>query len=140
MSAMTLSQLKAKWKTEQDSYRVREVGSGVQKFVKDALACPDLFGLREGFMSTAVEKRSKEFLEEQPNRGGLADVVIYVTPEVVVPVEIERFGNIAAGEGQLLAYQLALDKRYGLLTDGWLWRFYNNNAYREWTLWIAIWN
>jgi len=131
----TIVQLKSLWNKEKDSYRTQEVGSGVQKFVKDVLECGELFDFREGKLSTPNEKRKNEFVcEVKSKERRKPDITIFITSEVVIPVEIEQYGNIQAGINQLLQYQKDLDKKYGILTDGYTWRFYNNNLYREFTL------
>jgi hypothetical protein len=136
---LTISQLKQKWEKENESYKKSEVGSGSQKFVKEILKSQYVFGLKEGLLSTKLEKRKYEFIEEKRNKAKLcADVIIYIDPEIVIPMEVERFQNIKAGEKQIIDYQLdwneKSNRRYGILTDGFLWRFYINNEYREFTL------
>ena len=59
--SLNISQLKDKWKKEKDSYIKKEVGSGVQKFIKDVLESPDLFNLKQGLLSTPLDKRKNEF-------------------------------------------------------------------------------
>jgi len=124
---MNLMQLKNKWNKERENYKNQEVGSGVQIFVKDMLLSEDLFALKKGLKSTPLEKRKNEFLEEEKTKEKRkADIVIYISSEVIIPVEIEKYQNIKAGEIQILKYQQDLDKKYGILTDGYTWRFYNN--------------
>lgn len=123
----TIQQLKQKWNKEKDSYLKKEVGDGVQKFVKDCLKSAELFNLKDGLNSTPLEKRKNEFTEESKAKAARrVDIIIYVNPEIVIPIEVERHENIDAGLGQLLQYQADIDKKYGILTDGYLWRFYNN--------------
>ena len=112
------------WEKENTAYRTKEVGSGVQAFVKKVLRCPELFDLQEGHLTTPDTDRRSEFLEETNKKHKRADVVIYVDEQIVIPMEIERFGNIEAGEQQLFDYQLLWDKKTGILTDGYKWRFY----------------
>lgn len=132
---LTITELKSLWNKEKDNYRTQEVGSGVQKFVKDVLECSELFDFREGKLSTPNEKRKNEFVcEVKSKERRKPDITIFITSEVVIPAEIEQYGNIQAGINQLLQYQKDLDKKYGILTDGYTWRFYNNNLYREFTL------
>jgi type I restriction-modification system DNA methylase subunit len=134
-SLLGISELWAKWHKEKEYYKGMEVGTGVQIFVKDVLKSPDVFRLKVGLNSTKLEKRKDEFLEEKTTKGSRqADVTIYVTSEIVIPVEVERYTNIDAGKEQLFQYQTDLDKKYGILTDGFSWRFYNNNDFREYTL------
>ncbi|OGI26983.1 MAG: hypothetical protein A2359_04485 [Candidatus Moranbacteria bacterium RIFOXYB1_FULL_43_19] len=123
----TIQQLKQKWNKEEDSYLKKEIGDGVQKFVKDCLKSAELFNLKDGLNSTPLEKRKNEFTEESKTKAARkADIIIYVNRDIVIPVEVERHENIDAGLGQLLQYQADIDKKYGILTDGYLWRFYNN--------------
>jgi hypothetical protein len=73
-------------------------------------------------------KRRNEFIQEKRIKGKVqADFVIYISPEIIIPVEVEKLGNIKAGEEQLITYQKGLEKKYGILTDGQTWRFYNND-------------
>ncbi len=124
---MALSELKSKWNKEKESYLKQEVGSGVQKFVKDILKSEDIFDLKEGLVSVLLEKRKNEFTEESKTKAARkADIIIYINSEIIIPVEVEKYGNIDAGLNQLLQYQLDLDKKYGILTDGYTWLFYNN--------------
>ncbi len=132
---MTILELKSKWNKEKSSYVKKEIGDGTQKFVKDILKSPAVFGLKEGLNSTPLEKRKYEFKEEEVKKAARrADVVIFINPEIVIPLEVERYKNIKAGEKQIMQYQLDWEKKYGILTDGYIWRFYNNNEYREFTL------
>jgi len=131
---VSISELRSKWRKEQEYYKVREVGSGVQIFVKDVLKSPDILGLRVGLNSTKREKRRDEFLEEKKTKGSRqADITIFISPEIIIPVEVEKYENIEAGKAQLLQYQIDLEKKYGILTDGYTWRFYINNVYTEYT-------
>ena len=125
---LSISQLKSKWEREKKSYTKREVGMGVQKFVKDMLKSEALFDLEEGFLSTKLEDRINEFVEEKPTKARrTADVVIYINSDIVIPVEVERYGEIEQGLGQLRRYQRDLNKKYGILTDGGNWQFFNND-------------
>jgi len=124
---MTPQELKNKWNKEKNSYTTKEVGDGVQKFVKDILKSEDIFNLKDGLVSTLLINRKNEFTEESPTKAARrADIIIYINPEINIPVEVEKYGNIKAGLEQLLQYQLDLDKKYGILTDGYNWQFYNN--------------
>jgi len=125
---LTIAQLKSKWIKEKNSYIRQEVGSGVQKFVKDILKSEEIFALKEGLISTPSENRKNEFTEESKTKAARqADIVIYINHEIAIPIEVERLGNIDVGLTQLLQYQLDLDKKYGILTDGQSWRFFNNS-------------
>ena len=132
---MNKKELKSKWNKEKEAYKTQEVGSGVQIFVKDILQSEDVFVLRKGLKSTPLEKRKNEFLEEEATKEQRkADIIVYISSEIVIPVEIEKYQNIEAGTKQILQYKTDLDKKYGLLTDGFTWRFYTNNIFREFNL------
>ncbi len=129
---LSVRELWNKWRKERSFYEQSEVGTGVQVFVKDVLKSPEVFALRVGLNSTTLQEREYEFLEERTSKGSRRpDVTVFVSPEIVIPVEVERYKNIEAGKAQLLLYQSDLDKKYGILTDGYTWRFYNNNIYSE---------
>lgn len=131
----TIQQLKSKWKKEKESYKRQEVGTGVQSFVKDVLECEDLFGLKEGKLSTKLLQRKKEFIhEKRVKEQRSADFVIFISPEILIPIEVELYGHIKGGIEQLFKYQKDLDKKYGILTDGYTWRFYNNNIFKTFNL------
>lgn len=123
------------WNSEKEFYRTHEVGTGTQSFVKKVFESSDYFGLREGKLSTSEEKRKNEFIyEKNAKENRRADFVLYISSEVIIPCEVECFDNIRAGEKQLLDYQNDFERQYGLLTDGFTWRFYNNNIYKSFTL------
>jgi len=132
---MTIQELKKKWNHEKSSYEAKEVGTGVQIFVKDVLQCAEIFNLRRGLQSTSLERRRNEFIEEETKKGKhRADIIVFINQEIIIPIEVERHKNLNAGIEQIYRYQLVWEKQYGILTDGYSWRFYNNNEYREFTL------
>lgn len=132
---MDIKELKQLWAEEANNYRLAEVGSGVQKFSKKVLSSPKLFDLKEGRLSTHPAMRNREFIEEKGTKAGrTADVIIYIDNDIIVPLEVERYGNIEVGLKQLQNYQTDLQRQYGILTDGYEWRFYNNNVYRSFTI------
>jgi len=123
------------WDKEKELYKTQEVGSGVHRFVKDVLECADIFGLKEGNLSTPIGKRKNEFIHEKRTKDRRrADFDIFINSDIEIPLEAEQYCNIEEGEGQLSKYQSDLQKKYGILTDGYTWRFYNNNIYRVFTL------
>jgi len=132
---MNIKELNAEWIKDKDKFRRKELGTGVQNFVKKVLESEDIFNLKEGKLSTKLENRKNEYIQEQNTRTrNRADFVIYINSEIIIPVEVEQYGNIEAGEIQLFTYQNDLEKQYGILTDGYKWRFYNNNIFREFTI------
>jgi len=132
---MNINELKKKWSKEKEEYKRQEIGSGVQIFVKDVLQSEDIFSLKKGLKSTALEKRNYEFLEEEATKANRrADIIVYISSNIIVPVEIEKYENIEIGTKQIIAYKTDLEQPYGILTDGCTWRFYTNNIYREFNL------
>ncbi len=131
----TIPELKRIWSKDSESYITQEVGSGVQSFVKHVLECPNIFNLKEGALSTHTENRKNEFIYEKKTKDRRrADFDIFINSDIEIPIEVEQYTNIEQGEGQLFQYQSDLEKKYGILTDGYIWRFYNNSLYRVFTL------
>ena len=125
---MTIKDIKNKWNKEKDYYKTQEVGSGVNSFVRALLESESLLSLKAGSLSTKLELRKKEYIHEnKAKERRKADFVIYINSDIVIPLEAECYGNIKAGIRQLITYQKDFDKQYGILTDGFTWRFYNNN-------------
>lgn len=121
-----LENIRHLWTFDQEQYKTTEIGSGVQKFVKEVFKCKELFCLAEGKLSTDILKRKNEFIEEAKKSGNRADVVIFIDSDIVIPVEIKKYQSIKKGESQIIQYQTDWQKKLGLLTDGFEWRFYNN--------------
>lgn len=132
---MDTKKLKKLWNEEKTHYRKKEVGTGVQSFVKKTFESNDVFNLKEGKLSTKLKDRKNEFIHEKKARQQRkADFYLFINPEIAIPVEVECYGNIQVGEDQLFNYQKDFEKQYGILTDGFTWRFYNNNLFRTFTL------
>jgi hypothetical protein len=124
-----LSELRKLWETQKAEYESKEVGTGVHNFQKKLLESEELFKLKEGSLSTRIEKRKSEFIHERGTRERRqADFVIFIDPEIVIPVEVECYTHIDRGKDQLRNYQKDLEKKYGILTDGYQWLFYNNES------------
>jgi hypothetical protein len=128
---MQLSELETLWEAESEEYKHSEVGTGVQRFVWEMLKSTELFGLSQGLKSTPDHKRRSEFLLEERRKNGQADAVIFMDAEVVIPVEVEKYEKARAGEWQILGYRTAFEKKYGILTDGFEWRFYYGEIAHE---------
>ena len=125
---LKIKEIKNKWNKEKDYYKTQELGSGIHSFVRACLESEELFHIKEGSLSTKLETRKNEYIHE--NKAQIkrrADFVIYIDSDIVIPLEAERYENIEAGKEQLFNYQRDFDKQYGILTDGFTWRFYNNN-------------
>jgi hypothetical protein len=126
---MKISQLKTLWEQSKEDYKTQEVGTGVQSFVRKFFESEELFNLKEGKLGI------NEFIQEKSTKAGRqADFVIYIDTEIKIPVEVECFTHIERGLWQLRNYQKDLEKEYGILTDGYTWRFYKSNSYKDFTL------
>lgn len=124
----TIHQLKTKWNKEKEFYKVQEIGTGVQSFVKGCLESEEIFNLKEGKLSTKDEVRKKEFIHEKvTKKHRKGDFIIFIDPEIIIPIEVKCYENIERGKKQLREYQKDLGKKYGVLTDGFTWRFYNDH-------------
>jgi len=120
------------WSSEQEEYKFKETGTGVQNFVKKFIESEDFFNLNEGSLKTKREKRKNEFIHEKNTKERRqADFVIFIDSEIEIPVEVECFTHIEKGEEQLSNYQKDLEKKYGILTDGFNWWFYNNHIIEQ---------
>jgi hypothetical protein len=132
----TIQELKQTWEIEKETFRSKELG-GLQGFVENVLLCDKLFALKQGYESTKIQNRKNEITRETRKDGGRgrADFVIYISgDDVVIPVEVEAYGNIKAGESQILQYQTDWRKKYGILTDGNEWRLYFDRWYETFYL------
>ncbi len=126
MTHKSIKNLSALWEQEKGHYKTSEIGTGVQKFVKHIFECDELFHLEEGKLSTPDLKRKNEFLTEAKKKGRRADVVIFIDSDIIIPVEVEKYTHITSGIRQIYNYQGDWTKKYGILTDGNEWWFYNN--------------
>jgi type I restriction-modification system DNA methylase subunit len=136
----SIRELQTAWNINQEGFRTHELGK-LQDFVKDIFESQQLFNLSYGDLGgrrSNNKKRKNEFTRETTKEGagrGRADIVIFIDGEdIVIPVEIERLGNISAGEKQILQYQTDWRKKYGILTDGNEWRLYFDRWYETFFL------
>ncbi len=99
------------WYAEKENYQTQDIGSGMQKFVKKVFLSPEIFDLKEGKLSTKDENRENEFLEEARKHGRRADIIVFINNEIIIPVEIERLGNIEKGVTQLFSISDRLEQK-----------------------------
>jgi hypothetical protein len=135
--AKSIQELKQTWEIEKETFRSKELG-GLQGFIENVLLCDKLFALKQGYESTKTQNRKNEITRETRNKDGgkgRADFVIYINgDDVVIPVEVEAYENIKAGESQILQYQTDWRKKCGILTDGNEWRLYFDRWYETFYL------
>jgi len=127
---MDIAKLQTKWNENSNAYKTKEVGSGVQSFIKDVLR--ELFCLEE----TPVRKNKAHTFahDTQATENGRPDFVVFVNSDIEIPIEAKCYTRIEEGVHQLFRYQLDYGKQYGILTDGFEWRFYRASTYRKMTL------
>ena len=127
--SLSLSQLSAKWNENKENYKTIEIGSGVHSFVCDALNCEELFKLKE---VSKLNKDNNIFNHDNTTgENGRPDFVIKINENIIIPVEVKCYTRIDEGKEQIIRYQNDYSKKYGILTDGWEWRFYSNGNYKR---------
>ena len=128
---MTIAELYSKWNANSEFYREQEIGSGVHSFVKDFFLSTELTNLQETAKKT--EKFGTFTHDSEKKKEGRPDFVLYLSEEVTIPVEVKCFEHITEGINQLRRYQLDYSKQFGILTDGFEWRFYRAATYTKYT-------
>lgn len=130
----TIEELRKNWETNQDSYKVHEIGN-FQRFIADIFESGELFKLKLGDLRKDNKKRKEEFTLETSKENRRADMVVFIDgDDIVIPVEVEKYGNIKAGVSQILQYQTDWRKKYGILTDGNEWRLYYDRWYETFNI------
>ena len=129
---MNINALLQKWHANAEAYKTAELGGGVQDFVNDVLTHPDLFALRKTPRKTAAQHTYVH--DTEAGKHGRPDFVLYVNKDVTMPCEVKCYTRIEEGIKQLQRYRTDYTKEYGILTDGFTWRFYRSHSYEIWTL------
>ncbi|MGN0917005.1 MAG: Eco57I restriction-modification methylase domain-containing protein [Candidatus Enterousia sp.] len=133
MATISISDLQSKWELNKEGYKTKEIGGGVHDFISDVFQSHDLFNLQ--LLSMNQNKKNSFVHDTEANKNGRPDFILYINSDIVIPVEAKPWGHITEGEDQLVRYQTALDtKEYGILTDGFEWRFYRGGKYTKFTL------
>lgn len=133
MANISISDLKNKWELNQEGYKTKEIGGGVHDFISDVFQSPCLFNLQ--LLAMNQNKKNSFVHDTEANKNGRPDFVLYINSDIKIPVEAKCYLRIKEGEDQLVRYQTALDtKEYGILTDGFEWRFYRGGKYTKFTL------
>lgn len=128
-----ISDLQNKWELNKEGYKTKEIGGGVHDFISDVFQSPDLFNLQ--LLAVNQNKKNSFVHDTEANKNGRPDFILYINSDIVIPVEAKPWGHITEGEDQLVRYQTALDtKEYGILTDGYEWRFYRGGKYTRFKL------
>ncbi len=121
---MTKQELLSLWESNKETYASQEIGSGTQSFVRNVIESSDVFGLGEGSLKQENYTKKSDYVAEIAKNRNRADFVLRISDEIQIPIEVEKYGNIKAGIEQLARYQSVWDMKYGILTDGYEWRFY----------------
>jgi len=133
----TIKELQETWDANKEGFKTHGLGK-LQDFIRDIFESKHLFNLKYGDIKTPNKNRKNEFTRETTREGAgrsRADMVIFINgEEIVIPVEVEKYGGIKSGESQILQYQTDWRKKYGILTDGGEWRLYFDRWYKTFTL------
>lgn len=133
MATISVSDLQNKWELNKEGYRTKEIGGGVHDFISDVFQSTDMFNLQ--LLAMNQNKKNSFVHDTEANKNGRPDFILYINSDIVIPVEAKPWGHITEGEDQLVRYQTALNtKEYGILTDGFEWRFYRGGKYTKFTL------
>ena len=133
MATISISDLQNKWELNKEGYKTKEIGGGVHDFISDVFQSADMFNLQ--LLAMNQNKKNSFVHDTEANKNGRPDFILYINSDIVIPVEAKPWGHIAEGEDQLVRYQTALNtKEYGILTDGFEWRFYRGGKYTKFTL------
>jgi hypothetical protein len=131
MDNSLFNQLSIKWKENSEAYKTLEIGSGVHSFVSDMLEAKELFSL----LKTPKYQKLGTFTHDTVlGKEGRPDFILYIDNEVTIPVEVKCYTRINEGITQLQRYQIDYSKQYGILTDGFEWRFYRATTYFKFTI------
>jgi len=129
---MNISELRQKWNDNAEAYKTAELGSGIHDFVNDVLSHPELFALKKTPKKAATTQTYVH--DTEAGKHGRPDFVLYANKDVTMPCEAKCYTRIEEGIKQLQRYRTDYTKEYGILTDGFTWRFYRSNSYEIWTL------
>ncbi len=127
--ALSPQKLIEKYQKNQDFYRGKEIGDGTQWFSRDILES-DIFSLSPGNTKVSNTYRYEATRGDDGDRG---DDFILNIDGIIVPVEVEMYGNLRKWEWQIEKYMKRKNSLYGILTDGWTWRFYTRGYDGEYT-------
>jgi len=119
--------LQTKWNENAEFYKTVEIGGGVHDFVNDILSYPKLFALKLTPKKTSAKLSYVHDTESDVQ--GRPDFVLYIDTDITIPCEVKCYTRIEEGVRQLQRYRSDYTKEYGILTDGFTWRFYRSNSY-----------
>ena len=129
---MSTDYLHTKWEENAEHYKTVEIGGGVHDFVNDIFKHPALFALQLTPKKTAA--RQTYVHDTEADKHGRPDFVLYLNKDITIPCEVKCYTRIEEGLKQLKRYQLDYAKEYGILTDGFEWRFYRAHSYQVLTM------
>ncbi len=118
--SFSTAKLIEKYQNNREFYRWKEIGDGTQWFSKDVLES-SIFDLSPGNTKVPSTYRYEATRGDDGDRG---DDFILNIDGIIVPVEVEMYENLKKWEWQIEKYMKRKNSLYGILTDGWTWRFY----------------
>ncbi len=126
---ISIQKLIEKYQKNREFYRGKEIGDGTQWFSKDILES-DIFSLSPGNAKISHTYRYEATRGDDGDRG---DDFILNIDGIIVPVEVEMYENLKKWEWQIEKYMKRKNALYGILTDGWTWRFYTRGYHGGYT-------
>jgi type I restriction-modification system DNA methylase subunit len=133
---MNIQKLQNLWFENKERYLKAEKGSkGNEGFTKEFLT--QIFGLSEN-NDGKIKFGTFRNQHGTGQKGRTADFVLYCSEKVIIPLEVEKLGNLEAGSIQILNYQSDLDTKYGILTDGLKWLFFYGKKTKVFDLEVEI--
>jgi type I restriction-modification system DNA methylase subunit len=118
--SLSTQQILRKFSENTEHYRKKEIGDGTQGFCRDIFES-EIFALRSWDTRTPWNYRYEATVEWEGDRG---DDFILNIDGIIVPVEVEKLDNIQKWESQIAWYMKRKNALYGILTDGYIWKFY----------------
>ncbi|MDR0464572.1 MAG: type I restriction enzyme HsdR N-terminal domain-containing protein [Treponema sp.] len=132
---MQINELRRQWDANREAYKSKEIGSGVHSFVKEILKSSEILNLSEfASKKEAIHVNFSFIHDTEATKNGRPDFVLFIDNNVIIPVECKCYTKIEEGINQLLRYQIDYNKHYGILTDGYSWRFYRSSKYTIFTI------
>jgi hypothetical protein len=130
---MQLEEIREKWEENKHGYTEKEIGGGIQSFIKDIIKSEYFFNLKE--IPKKTNQKGTFTHDTEKGKSGRPDFVLYITDDITIPIEAKCYTRITEGEKQISLYQTDYpSKQYGILTDGNEWRFYRAQKYKKFFL------
>lgn len=117
---VSLPQIIKRFSENKEHYQKKEIGDWTQGFCRDILES-EIFNLKSWDTKVSWNFRYEATVEWEGDRW---DDFILNIDGIIVPVEVEKLHNIQKWESQIEGYMKRKNSLYGILTDGYTWKFY----------------